>query len=65
MSFKPGDLVKVVKALDDTGQPYVGKVGTFKSYDGGPDSLFDCWVQFPHEPHRHGFFAGELGDPDV
>lgn len=59
MSFKTGDLVKVVKALDEEGQPYVGKIGKFDGF-GGTDSHYDYWVQFPFEPFPAGFFAGEL-----
>lgn len=65
MSFKTGDPVKVVKALDEDGLPYLGKVGTFQSYAGSPDSYYDYWVLFPHEPNRAGFFHGELGDVDA
>lgn len=59
MSFQTGDPVKVVKALDEEAERYLGLVGTFVSYAGEGD-WFDCWVYFSDRTFSQGFFVTEL-----
>jgi hypothetical protein len=58
-ALKAGDRVKVVRALDEAGEEYVGAIGTIGTV--GSEAIgYDFYVRFYLQPNELGFYRSEL-----